>query len=123
MTENTTLIEGISDARLETVVACAGDKKAVDIVILDLREVAQFTDYFVICNGRSNRQVQAICEQIEEKLSQRGVRPLHIEGFEAARWILMDYGDFIVHIFDEEARKFYELERLWRDAPRIEIKG
>lgn len=112
---------GLRDPRIEMVVASSSEKKATQIVVLDLREVAQFTDFFIICSGRTGKQVQAICVEIEEKLLELGSRPLHIEGFQSAEWILMDYGDFIVHIFDEEARKFYDLERLWRDATRIEL--
>lgn len=111
----------LSDPRIELAVASASEKKGTQIVVLDLREVAQFTDFFLICSGRSSKQVQAICNEIEEKLLELGSKPIHIEGFQSAEWILMDYGDFIVHIFDEDARKFYDLERLWRDATRIEL--
>lgn len=99
----------------------ASDKKAQDLVVLDLREVASFTEYFVICNGNNQRQVQAISNAIEEQLREAGKRPLHIEGYNNAEWILLDYGDFIVHVFDEAARRFYDLERLWRDAKRVEV--
>ncbi len=126
MAHKSTAIRNITEAKLsepliELAVASAGEKKATQIVVLDLREVAQFSDFFIICSGRTGKQVQAICNEIEEKLLELGSKPLHIEGFQSAQWVLMDYGDFIVHIFDEEARKFYDLERLWRDATRIEI--
>jgi len=101
----------------------AVDKKAVDLAVLDLREVASFTEYFLICTGASTRQVQAISNAIEESLLQRSKRPLHIEGYSSAEWILLDYGDFIVHVFSQASRKFYDLERLWRDAPRVEVKS
>lgn len=100
----------------------AGDKKATDIVILDLRQIASFTEYFVIASGASNRQVQAISNEVEERLRKSGKRPLHIEGYSGAEWILLDYGDFIVHVFSSSSRQFYDLERLWRDAGRIEVK-
>lgn len=101
----------------------AGDKKAEDIVVLDLRRVASFTDYFVICTGRSSRQVQAISDEVEEQLRQAGRRPMHIEGYSKAEWILLDYGDFIVHVFSQAARRFYDLERLWRDAEPVALPG
>jgi ribosome-associated protein len=101
----------------------ASDKKAVDLVALDLRKVASFTEYFLICTGASARQVQAISNAIEEALLQSGKRPLHIEGYSSAEWILLDYGDFIVHVFGQASRRFYDLERLWRDARRVEVSG
>ncbi len=99
----------------------ASDKKAQDLVVLDLRELASFTEYFVICNGNNQRQVQAISNAIEEQLREAGKRPLHIEGYSNAEWILLDYGDFIVHVFADAARRFYDLERLWRDAKRVQV--
>jgi ribosome-associated protein len=101
--------------------AAANDKKAQDLVILDLRELASFTEYFLICNGNNQRQVQAISNAIEEQLREAGKRPLHIEGYSNGEWILLDYGDFIVHVFADAARRFYDLERLWRDARRVEV--
>ena len=99
----------------------AADKKATDLVVLDLREAASFTEYFLICTGASTRQVQAVSNAIEEALLKSGKRPLHIEGYSSAEWILLDYGDFIVHVFGSASRRFYDLERLWRDAPRVEV--
>ncbi|MBI3650640.1 MAG: ribosome silencing factor [Acidobacteria bacterium] len=99
----------------------ASDKKAEALVILDLREVASFTEFFLIGNGANPKQVQAISDAIEDQLRQAGKRPLHIEGYASAEWILLDYGDFIVHIFSNSARRFYDLERLWRDAKRTEL--
>jgi ribosome-associated protein len=98
----------------------AGEKKATDTVILDLRDIATFTEYFVICTGASTRQVQAISNSVEEELRKSGRRPSHIEGYSSAEWILLDYGDFIVHVFSAASRRFYDLERLWRDAKRVE---
>jgi ribosome-associated protein len=100
----------------------ASDKKATDTVLLDLRQIASFTEYFVIASGASNRQVQAISNEVEERLRKSGKRLLHIEGYSSAEWILLDYGDFIVHVFSNSSRQFYDLERLWRDAGRIEVK-
>jgi ribosome-associated protein len=101
----------------------AGEKKATDIVVLDLRKIASFTEYFVISSGASTRQVAAIAEAIEDGLRKEGKRPLHTEGYSSAEWILLDYGDFIVHVFSNAARRFYDLERLWRDAGRVDIEG
>ncbi|HXG95181.1 MAG TPA: ribosome silencing factor, partial [Blastocatellia bacterium] len=100
----------------------ASDRKATEIVALDLREVASFTEFFLICTGANPRQVQAISDAVEEGLRKRGKRPLHTEGYSNAEWILLDYGDFIVHVFGSASRRFYDLERLWRDAKRVEIK-
>jgi ribosome-associated protein len=98
----------------------AAEKKATDAVVLDLREVASFTEYFLICTGASTRQVQAISNSVEDELRKAGRRPSHIEGYSSAEWILLDYGDFIVHVFSAASRRFYDLERLWRDAKRVE---
>ncbi len=95
------------------------EKKAQDLEILDLRDLSVFADYFMICSGSSTRQVKAIAEEIEETLSRHRVEPDHIEGAAEGRWILMDYGDTIVHVFLDEIRQVYNLERLWGDASRI----
>ena len=96
-------------------------KKAENIAVLQLDEQASgFTDYFVLCSGANPRQVQAIADDVDQKLSAAGVQPKHIEGFNQADWVLMDYIDFVVHIFSESARKFYDLERLWKSAKRLE---
>jgi ribosome-associated protein len=100
----------------------AGERKATDIVALDLRKVASFTEFFLICTGTNPRQVQAISDAVEERLRAAGKRPLHTEGYSSAEWILLDYGDFIVHVFSSASRRFYDLERLWRDAERKDIK-
>ena len=102
-------------------VRAALDKKASDVVLLDLRNTPAFTDYFVLCSGQSTRQVKAIADAIEEALRAAKVRPAHIEGYDRAEWILMDYFTFIVHVFTPQTRAFYSLERLWGDAERIEI--
>jgi ribosome-associated protein len=105
---------------IELAVAAAQDKKASDLLVLDLRKAAGFTDYFVICSGGNPRQVRAIAEHVEAVLAEAGVRPSHVEGAERSEWILLDYFDFIVHVFAPETRAFYGLERLWGSADRIE---
>lgn len=100
----------------------ASEKKATEIVALDLRQLASFTEYFLICTGTNARQVQAIANGVEAELRKAGKRPLHIEGYNSAEWILLDYGDFIVHVFSATSHRFYDLERLWRDAGRVAIK-
>jgi len=99
----------------------ARDRKARDIVLLNLEQVATFTDHFLICSGTSSRQVHGIADEIERRLRAGGLRPAHIEGYNHAEWVLMDYVDFVVHIFSEKARVFYDLERLWRTAKRTVV--
>ena len=97
------------------------EKKATDIRILQLdAQASGFTDYFVLCSGANPRQVQAIADDIDQKLNAAGVQPKHVEGYTQADWVLMDYVDFVVHIFSENARKFYDLERLWKSATRLQ---
>ena len=101
-------------------VEAAQSKKAAGITVLDLKELGAFTQYFVICTGFSTPQVQAICSEIEEQLDKELKRsPEHREGRGSAEWALLDYGAFIVHVFGEQARRFYDLERLWRSAPKL----
>jgi ribosome-associated protein len=102
-------------------VHAALDKKASDVVVLDLRHTPAFTDFFLICSGQNTRQVQAIADSIEETLKESKIRPSHVEGYERAEWILMDFFSFIVHVFTPATRAFYSLERLWGDAERISI--
>jgi len=110
------------DPEVKLAVECAADRKAFDMRVLDLRDVASFTEFFIICSGANQRQVQAIADQIEEQLKkQLTTRPVRIEGYSSAEWVLLDYGDFIVHIFNKESREFYDLERLWRDARKVDI--
>lgn len=97
------------------------DHKAIDLAILEVKNLSSFTDYFVISSGNSDRQVQAIASHIEEKLGKQGFHPLGIEGKREGRWVLLDYGDVIIHIFYHPIRDFYDLERLWSDAPRVEL--
>lgn len=102
-------------------VRAAESKKAVDIRVLDLHEITSFTDYFVICTGMNPRQIQAISDEINLQLKHQGELPLSLEGYDNADWVLADYGDFIVHIFSEKARMYYDLERLWRNAKTVEV--
>jgi ribosome-associated protein len=106
---------------LREAVAAAQGRKALDLKVLSLQGVCSFTDYFLICSGTSTRHAQAISNAILEQLGKSGVTPTHVEGFAQAEWILMDYVAFVVHIFSERARQFYDLERLWKTAARIPI--
>lgn len=109
------------DERVCTALRAASDKKALDIVVLDLREIASFTDYFLITSGTNTRQVQAIADEVVEQLKKEGARAARVEGYKTAEWVLVDYGDFIVHVFEDKARKFFDLERLWREAARVPL--
>ena len=110
------------DDEVKLAITCASEKKAFSIVAIDLREIASFTEYFIIASGSNTRQVQAISDEISEQLKkQLNSRVVRIEGYSSGEWVLLDYGDFIVHIFEQKAREFYDLERLWRDAKRVEI--
>ena len=95
------------------VVKAALDKKATNVVVLDLRKTPAFTDFFVLCSGHNARQVKAIADAVEEAMRAANIRPAHIEGYDRAEWILMDYFNFIVHVFAPQTREFYSLERLW----------
>src|SRR6185436_15953980 len=109
------------DERICAALHAAGEKKAIDPVVLDLRDIASFTDYFVIVSGQNERQVQAISDEIYEQLKKSGEAAARVEGHKTAEWILLDYGDFVVHVFEQKARKFYDLERLWRESKRVEL--
>jgi ribosome-associated protein len=109
------------DERIVTALQAASDKKAHDMVVLDLRGVATFTDYFLITSGMNARQVQAIADEIVSRLKKQGTRAQRVEGYRTAEWVLVDYGDFIAQVFESKARQFYDLERLWREAARISI--
>jgi len=111
-----------ADPEVRLAVRCAAEKKAIDLRVLDLRQVASFTEFFVIASGANQRQVQAIADEITEQLKkQLNSRAIRIEGYNTGEWVLIDFGDFVVHIFDKDAREFYDLERLWRDAQRVEL--
>ena len=97
------------------------ERAAEEVVALDVRKAVSFTDVFVICTGRSDRQVRSITDAIEEAVVKRGERPLGIEGYDEGRWVLMDFADVIVHVFQQEVRRHYDLERLWSDAPKLDL--
>ena len=101
-------------------VKAAEDKKANELVVLDLRKAAGFTDYFVICSGTNSRQIRAIADGIVDALAAEGEKPAHVEGYDRSEWILLDYFDFIVHVFAPETRAFYGLERLWGNAEQVQ---
>jgi ribosome-associated protein len=107
--------------QVDLAIRAAEDKKADNIVVLDLRKASGFTDYFVICSGGNPRQIRAIADGVMEALAADGARPAHIEGHDRSEWILLDYFDFIVHVFAAETRVFYGLERLWGNAERIDV--
>ena len=108
-------------AQIDLAVAAAESKQAVNLVVLDLRKTAGFTDFFVIASGTNSRQVRAIADAVMESLARKGAKPAYVEGYDQSEWILLDYFDFIVHVFGSERRVFYDLERLWGNADRIEI--
>ncbi|HLA11630.1 MAG TPA: ribosome silencing factor [Pyrinomonadaceae bacterium] len=109
------------DERMLMTLRAAGDKKGVDPIVLDLREIASFTDYFIIVSGTNERQVQAISDEVYERLKHAGTSAARVEGYKTAEWILLDYGDFVVHVFGPQARSFYDLERLWREARQVPL--
>ncbi len=106
---------------LQAAARAAAGKKALDIVALDLRELGSVADFFLICSGASERQVESIADAVEDALDPQGVRPWHIEGRESRRWVLLDYVDLVVHVFHERTRQYYLLERLWGDAHRVSL--
>jgi ribosome-associated protein len=108
-------------AAIMAVVDAVREKKALDVVALDLREADAFTDYFVVCTGQNRRQVQAITDAVEAALKARKLRPSHVEGYERGEWVLLDYFDFVVHVFSPNARMFYGLERLWGNARSVAL--
>ena len=115
MKKNTALTKQVQQA----IHACQ-EKKAEEISVLELEKGSgAFTDYFVVCSGTNPRQIQAIADQVEDELEKAGLRPTHVEGYRQAEWVLLDYVDFVVHVFSEKARKYYALERLWKSAKRV----
>ena len=109
------------DKDLRTAVEACQEKKAAEILVLDLRGLASFTDYFLICSGASNRQLKTIADEIEKTVATMKRKPVHREGYPRGEWILMDYVDFVVHVFTTSSRAYYDLERLWGDAGRIAV--
>ncbi len=112
LTEKTQLCAAVADSR-----------KAEDIVVLDVQPISSVADHFMICNGASDRQVRAIAEAIVDELAQHGEKPLSVEGYHQGTWVLMDCADLVIHIFDHETRHFYDLERLWHRATRVDVPG
>jgi ribosome-associated protein len=105
--------------QLADAISACQDKKAEEITILEMEKGSgAFTDYFVVCSGTNPRQIQAISDEVEERLEKSGQRPAHVEGYKQAEWVLLDYVDFVVHVFSEKSRKYYDLERLWKSAKR-----
>jgi ribosome-associated protein len=109
------------DGRVRRALHAAAEKKALEPTVLDLRGISTFTDFFLIFTGTNRRQVQAISDEIVEQLKRNGTPAARVEGYQNAEWILIDYGDFVVHVFEEKARRFYDLERLWREASRLNL--
>ena len=110
------------DKEAQFALHCASEKKANDIVVLDLRDITSFTEFFLSANGTNQRQVQAIADEINQKLrKEMNTKVTRAEGYQSGEWVLLDYGDFIVHIFNTKSRTFYDLERLWRDAKRVDL--
>ncbi len=105
---------------LKIAINAADDKKACDLVALDISAIASFADSFLLCTGDSSRQMQAIADEVEKRLKASGMRPSHVEGYQNSEWILMDYIDLVVHIFSKTARAYYDLERLWRDGKKLD---
>ena len=119
--QTTPAVEDQLDERILLALHSAAEKKAIDPVVLDLRDIASFTDYFVIFSGANERQVQAISDEVYEQLKKSGEPAARVEGYKTAEWILLDFGDFVVHVFEQKARKFYDLERLWRESKRVTL--
>jgi len=109
------------DPSLAFYIKAALGRKATDLVLLDIRELTSFADVFIICTGRSNRQVSAIAEHIKTDLKEHGIKPLSIEGLTEGQWVLMDYGHILIHVFLEPVREFYDLEGFWSNARRISV--
>ena len=107
---------------LKTALQAVDAKKAVDILVLDLSGIASFASHFLLCSGGSSRQIQAIADEVVAKLKEQGVKASQIEGYRNAEWVLLDYMDLVVHVFSKSARAYYDLERLWRDAKKLDVE-
>jgi ribosome-associated protein len=112
-----------SEERVQLVAGAAEEARALELVILQVGKLLPFCEYFVICHGRSPLHCEAICDQVEERLAQAGMRAHHREGEPRGEWTLLDYADIVLHVFSESARNFYGLERLWAEAPRVELRS
>lgn len=109
-----------SSRRLDLFIEAILGRKAEDVIVLEVQALTSLADTFIICSGRSNRQASAIAENARDALKQMGIKPLSVEGLKEGQWVLMDYGDVIIHVFHDPVRRFYDLEGLWADAPRVE---
>jgi len=107
----------------DEIVAALEEKKARDIRVIDIQELTTIATYFIICSGTSTTHIKTLADEVEVKLKEKGVAPLRLEGYNGARWVLIDYGDIVVHIFHEEDREFYNLERLWQDGRAVPVKN
>ena len=116
------MVANNSKEMAKIVVNALEEKKAKDLKLLDISDVSVLADYFVIASGSNHNQVQAMADEVEEKLGKAGFTPKQVEGYQTANWILMDYQDIIIHIFDEENRLFYDLERIWTDGKKVETE-
>ncbi len=112
-----------SDPSLDLFIQAAQGKKALDIVVMDLRGMTAITDYFIICSGRSSRQVMAIADHIQKEMRNVSIRPLGVEGVGSGHWILLDYDHVVIHVFYDPIRRFYNLEGFWSDVPRIQVES
>jgi len=119
------MIEFINDQSAEEILKLTAkslsDKKAFDIKAIDISEVSTIADVFVMASGNNRNQIQAICDEVREKLERCGLNLKHIEGYDAANWILLDFGDLVIHIFDKESREIYSIERIWRDGKDVDL--
>ena len=115
-------IDRDSKHRATLAAKAANSKKAEDVLVLDVREITYLADYFIICSGATSRQVRAVVDEVDAALTKEHAFPLHVEGFPDCRWVLMDYGDIIVHVFEHEAREYYDLEGLWGEAAKVAVK-
>jgi ribosome silencing factor RsfS/YbeB/iojap len=123
MANETTIIE-VSEESLAKAflsVQAAANKKAENIRVLDLKKLSSFTDYFVVCSGQSDRQVQAIADSIVIELKEDGFTPISVEGYREGRWVVVDYGDLVIHVFLDALRDYYDIEQLWHDAPKVPV--
>ncbi|HWL23014.1 MAG TPA: ribosome silencing factor [Ureibacillus sp.] len=110
----------MTESLLQVAYKAIDDKRAEDIVVLNMQNISLLADYFIICHGNSDRQIQAIAREVQEKASENGFEVKRVEGFDSARWVLVDLGDVVVHVFHKDERAFYNLERLWGDAPQLD---
>ena len=119
---NTEKNTAAQQSQLKTIIKALDSKRAEDIQLIGIRDLTIVADYFVIANGTSNTHTKALADEVEFQLKEHGVEPLRVEGYSGASWIILDYGDIVVHVFYKETRDFYDLERLWQDAEEVDVK-